>query len=169
MFPDFINSAEMAIKILVMCQLTETWSVWWNLQVQLGIFVQILGDTSISEHPREWKRTEICIEQKEIWRFEYLAVIPGSRSYMTVESKIYYPRENSCYNWSELISNNGEIGSRIRPYQPEALGPSDPGPGFGTKKKEKIFLFFPFFPQRPSPRRGLVTLLEVLCFEITNN
>ena len=47
--------AEMAIEIWVMCQLTEklfeTCSVRSNLQVR--IFVQILGDTSISEHFRE--------------------------------------------------------------------------------------------------------------------
>ena len=46
--------AEMAIEIWVMCQLTEklyeTSSLWWNLQAR--ICVQILGDTSISEHLR---------------------------------------------------------------------------------------------------------------------
>jgi len=56
--------AEMAIEIWVICQLTgklfETSSVRWNLQVR--IFMQILGDTSISEHLMEWKRKETCIE-----------------------------------------------------------------------------------------------------------
>ena len=56
--------AEMAIEIWAMCQLTEklfeTSSVRSNLQVR--IFVQILGDTSISEHLREWKQKETCIE-----------------------------------------------------------------------------------------------------------
>jgi len=31
--------------------------------------------------------------------------------------------------------------------------PSGSGLGLGTKKKGKIFLFFSFFPQRPSPHR----------------
>jgi len=56
--------AEMAIEIWVMRQLTEklfeTSSVRWNLQVR--IFVQILRDTSMSEHLREWKRKETCME-----------------------------------------------------------------------------------------------------------
>ena len=45
-----------------------------------------------------------------------------------------------------MSSNNGEIGSWSRPYQrEEARGPSGPGLGLGTKKKGKIFCFFPFF------------------------
>jgi len=47
--------AEMAMEIWVMCQVTEKLfeasSVRLNLQVR--IFVQILGDTSVSEHLRE--------------------------------------------------------------------------------------------------------------------
>jgi len=136
--------AEMDIEIWVMCQLTEklfeTSSVRWNLQVR--IFVQILGDTSTSEHLREWKRKETCIEQKEVWHFEYLAVILESRSWIIVESKIVHPRENSCHSWSQLSSDNGEIGSRSRLYQPEACGPSGPGLGLSTRNN---FCFFPFF------------------------
>ena len=47
---------------------------------------------------------------------------------------------------------------------------SHPARGFDSapKRKKKSFRFF-FFPQRPSSRHGLVTLLEVLCVEKTNN
>jgi len=44
-----------------------------------------------------------------------------------------------------LSSDNGEISSRSRPYQPEARGPSGPGLGLGTKKKGKIYIFFFLF------------------------
>ena len=80
------------IEIWAICQLTEklfeTSLVRWNVQVQ--IFVQILGDTSISEHLWEWKWKETCIESKEFWHFEYLTVFPESRSWRIVESKIVH-------------------------------------------------------------------------------
>ena len=117
--------AEMAIEIWVMCQLTEklfeTSLVRWNLQVR--IFVRILGDTSISGHLWEWKRKETCIESKEVWHFEYLAVFPESSSWIIVESKIVHSLKNSSHSWSQLSSDNGKICSRSRLYQPEAFGP----------------------------------------------
>jgi len=56
--------------------------------------------------------------------------------------------KNCCHSWSELISNNGEIGPRSRPYQPEAFGPSGPGCFFWAGYP-KIFLSFCFFAQPP--------------------
>ena len=72
----------------------------------------------------------------------FAAVILESRSWMIVESKIVQQRENSCYSWTELNIENGEIGSRSRLYQPEAFGPSGPGLGLSTRNN---FCFFPFF------------------------
>ena len=109
------------LGIWVMCQLTEklfeTSLVWWNLQVR--IFVQILGDTSIiSEHLWEWSRNESCIESKEGWHFEYFgAVFPESSSWIIVESKIVHSLKNSSYHfyiWSQLSSDNDEIGYHSR-------------------------------------------------------
>jgi len=58
--------AEMAIEIWVMCQLTEklfeTSSVRWNLQVR--IFVQILGDISISEISESENKNRLALSRK---------------------------------------------------------------------------------------------------------
>ena len=61
---------------------------------------------------------------------------------MIVKSKIVHPQEKSCYSWTELNIENGEIGSRSRLYQPEAFAPSGPGLGLSTMNN---FCFFPFF------------------------
>jgi len=61
---------------------------------------------------------------------------------MTVTSKIVHTRENSFHSWSQLSSDNGEIGSQSRLYQPEAFWPACPGLGLSTKNN---FCFFPFF------------------------
>jgi len=147
--------AEMAIEIWVMCQLMEklfqTSLIRWNLQVR--IFVRILGDTSISGHLWEWKRKETCIESKEVWHFEYLAVFPESSSWIIVESKIVHSLKNSSNSWSQLSSDNGKIGSQSRLYQPEAFAPTGPGLGLSTRNNF-VFFLFPFAPI-PSARPSL--------------
>ena len=52
--------------------------------------------------------------------------------------------ETCCYSWSELISDNGEIDLRTRPYQPEAFGPSGPGWVFCWAGYQESFCFPPF-------------------------
>jgi len=82
--------AEMTIEIWVSVnqeKLFETSSVRWILQPS-GSNHCVLGDTSISEHLKKWKRKETCIEYKETWYFEYLVVILESRTWITVKSKI---------------------------------------------------------------------------------
>jgi len=79
--------------------------------------------------------------------FEFLAAILESRSWIIVECKIVHPRKNSCHSWSQLSSDNGEIGSWSRLYQPEAFGPSGPGLGLSTRND----LFFFLFPSAPIP------------------
>ena len=48
-----------------------------------------------------------------------------------------------CYSWSELISDNGEIGPWSRLCQPEAFGPSGPSwVCFWVSKTQNVFALF---------------------------
>jgi len=80
---------------------------------------------------------------------------------MIVECKFVHPRENSCHSSSHLSSDNGEIGSRSRLYQPEAFGPSGPGLGLSTVQSSSILIYlqgiifvFSLFSSAPIPSPG---------------
>jgi len=77
-----------------------------------------------------------------------LAVIPDYPGEGETLSWKYHTWKDSCQNWSQMITDNVKIGPRIRPYQPEAFGPSSPGLGFGTKNFFIRVFFCPVFSTR---------------------
>jgi len=57
--------------------------------------------------------------------------------WITIRSKIVHPRENSCHSWSELITENGEIGSRSR-HTSRSAWAIRPGPWNEYQKKRTL-------------------------------
>jgi len=60
----------------------------------------------------------------------------------SILSKMCYAWKDGCPTWFELITDNGGISSRSRPYQRKAFAPSSPCLGLGTKNSP---CFFPFW------------------------
>ena len=60
-------------------------------------------------------------------------------------------------SWTELNTDNGEIGPRSRPYQPEVFEPSGPGYVFFWAGYQKIILFSPFLLS-PYPLSSILVL-----------
>ena len=78
----------------------------------------------------------------------FLLVSPVIRNYPedgSIFVKECHTWQDCCDGWTELNTDNDEIGPRSRPYKPEAFEPSGPGCCFFWAGYQKICLFFSLF------------------------
>jgi len=113
-----------------------------NLRAESATALQILGNTSISEHLWEWKRKETCNNQKETCMFEYLLVVQDSTLHIINESKIVHPWEKSCVIFEQSSTPRTAKSARwVACARLRGLG----HPARALDWVPRIILFFPFF------------------------